>query len=943
MATVVLISVHSVEKSSTMKLGKTAYVLIGLVLAVGVASAVYFGRTLTAVDNKVPKPSAARTANPDPAPLQPNASPNPGDAVAANPPNNLQLPTNFLGSLTPGGTVESAGRERTYVVSYQVAFFRKTPADKVPEENLTYEELQRYPKTLAPYVFYGENVFGKNDPAHPESIAVRATLDGKETTGHIDAAKLWLEPPLDHAESDRYMAVTDTASIYVVPDSASPSVLALLQGEVVEAVGQLNLQGRNWVKARFNAFGRPRYGFIPKSDVKALTFASVNQSVVGVEEIPKGIRSSGLSLSGSDRQRLSQNGFYVEPVPPRNPIEVDDMADAYNDETSHQFFITSDLFLHSYHLIFDRMLQDIEEKKILPSVAKMSEALASTAETQLKAAPAAVPGLRDALLHDLLYFSVAAKLFNPGFAVPMPVRSQAEALVASIQSAAGELPSLANRIGFDQEDFTQYKVRGHYEKNEALKRYFRGMRWFGRRNFLLSNKTATLAAILLPSIIEEAHEARRFESVDALTTYLIGRQDKYTLAGYRSVNQKIFGTETPSFRQFAPDLDERIAAFQRTAWSDLPAPQIVSVQTGLGLTQDQRLQKTAAFKFLGQRYVLDAFILNQLTSPSVGSDSSPRNLPSALDVMMILGSKAAADVQQRVQKEQPWPNYDRQIEKLKEISQETLSKPSTFYDNWLSALKTLFLPTASKQLFALREPWQYKSLNTGLASWTELKHDTILYAEQSEAEQGEGDEFEIPPYIPPGPKGYVEPNPALFKQLTRSIDQMITEMKSADFITEEYLDKFTLFRELAHRAEVIAQKEVAGEVISNEDFGWITAIRYSFDSTLVLPRDANEITDPSSLQMALIADIATDAVNGRVLEEGIGTPQRIVVAVKDAWGGTRLTVGFVYSWYEFDSTKRWSDTEWKKPIYSGDENTRKQQGITPPAWYSTFVKNTGAS
>ena len=31
-----------------------------------------------------------------------------------------------------------------------------------------------------------------------------------------------------------------------------------------------------------------------------------------------------------------------------------------------QIFVTTDLFLHSYHLIFDRMLQDIEEKKFLP-------------------------------------------------------------------------------------------------------------------------------------------------------------------------------------------------------------------------------------------------------------------------------------------------------------------------------------------------------------------------------------------------------------------------------------------------------------------------------------------------------------------------------------------------------------------------------------------------
>jgi len=923
-----------------MKYRKIAYVAGGLLVVAGAACAVYFG--VQTSDNK-PSGNTASAIKLGSAAAEGNSSPRPEDANRPPAPNRAaELPTSFLGNLTPGGTADSAGKDRTYVVSYQVAFFRKAPVDRVPEESLTYAELQSH-GIAAPYVFYGENVSGKSDPEHPESIAVHAVIEKKQTTGYIDAAKLWLEPPLEHAESERSLVVPETAKVYVVPDSSSPPVLTLMQGEVVETVGTLNFQERNWIKARFRGDQRERYGFIEGSEVKALSFASVNQSVVGMGEIPKRIRSSGLILADAERQKLSQNGFYVEPVPPLKRLDVDDMADAYRVETGNQYFITSDLFLHSYHLIFDRMLQDIEEKKILPSVVKMSEALAAASENEFKAAPAATPDLRDAALYNLLYFSVAAKLLNPGFTVPLPVRPQSEALVSAVTSASGELPSLANPSlvkigGFDKEDFTQYKVRGHYQKNEALQRYFRGMMWFGRRNFLLSDKAQTLAGILLPSIVEQAHEGRRFENVDSLTTYLIGRQDKYTLAGYRSVNQKVFGTEVPGFRQLTANLDENIASFQKTAWTDLPAPRIVSVQTGPGLTQEERLRKSAGLKFMGQRYVLDALMLSQLTSPSVGSDTNPRNLPSALDVMMLLGSKAATDVQQKTQKQHQWPNYDRQIEKLKGVTEEQLAKPATFYDHWLYALKTLFLPTPSKQMFALGEPWQYKNLNTGLASWTELKHDTILYTEQSAAEMGDGGDFEIPPFEAPGPKGYVEPNPALFKQLAVSIDQMMAELKSADFITEEYVDKFTLLRELAHSAEEIAQKEVDGRAISDKDFGWISNIPYSFDSTLLLPRDA-VVKDRSSLQMALVADVATDAIEGRVLEEGIGVPQRIVIVVKDASGGTRLTVGFVYSWFEFPSGKRWSDSEWKEPIYSGDDKTRKQQGITPPSWYSTFVKS----
>ncbi|PIZ25544.1 MAG: hypothetical protein COY47_05340, partial [Chloroflexi bacterium CG_4_10_14_0_8_um_filter_57_5] len=54
--------------------------------------------------------------------------------------------------------------------------------------------------------------------------------------------------------------------------------------------------------------------------------------------------------------------------------------------------------------------------------------------------------------------------------------------------------------------------------------------------------------------------------------------------------------------------------------------------------------------------------------------------------------------------------------------------------------------------------WARKDLQTALSSWTELKHDTILYAKQVMAELGGGG-AEQPPH------GYVEPNPEAYARL----------------------------------------------------------------------------------------------------------------------------------------------------------------------------------
>ena len=58
---------------------------------------------------------------------------------------------------------------------------------------------------------------------------------------------------------------------------------------------------------------------------------------------------------------------------------------------------------------------------------------------------------------------------------------------------------------------------------------------------------------------------------------------------------------------------------------------------------------------------------------------------------------------------------------------------SNIYMGWLACLRELSAPTTdAKYPEAMRtRAWAMKTLNTQLASWTQLRHDTILYAKQS--------------------------------------------------------------------------------------------------------------------------------------------------------------------------------------------------------------------
>src|SRR5262249_25509384 len=110
------------------------------------------------------------------------------------------------------------------------------------------------------------------------------------------------------------------------------------------------------------------------------------------------------------------------------------------------------------------------------------------------------------------------------------------------------------------------------------------------------------------------------------------------------------------------------------------------------------------------------------------------------------------------------------------------------YWSWLHALKPLLAEYGTGYpTFMTTQAYRTKSLNTALASWAQLRHDTILSAKQpytaTEA-----------PAPPPEPvQGYVEPVPEFYARLlalTRMTNQGLAEMKVLDAAAKKRLDEF---------------------------------------------------------------------------------------------------------------------------------------------------------
>ena len=180
----------------------------------------------------------------------------------------------------------------------------------------------------------------------------------------------------------------------------------------------------------------------------------------------------------------------------------------------------------------------------------------------------------------------------------------------------------------------------------------------------------------------------------------------------------------------------------------------------MGLT---KLPGNPQLRLMGQRYILDSYLFQQMVAPHVGTAEDPnhpgtfntRTFPMGLDVMSLLGSQRAYEIADKVYQQTRFKNYAEQTEKLRrEVAAYTAKQwPENVYAGWLHTPKFLIEPKREGYpTFMRSEAWLDKQLNAALGSWAELRHDTILYAKQSVVAECGGGPEEEPPPPPPEPK-----------------------------------------------------------------------------------------------------------------------------------------------------------------------------------------------
>ena len=619
---------------------------------------------------------------------------------------------------------------------------------------------------------------------------------------------------------------------------------------------------------------------------------------------------------------IGKNGFAIVPG------EEDQLFHIYERNDYRQFpsFVTTDLYLQAFHMFFDCLLKETEEQKFSPMVTlfvkqnyeQMMQLASTTTDAKIKAAAE----------HNAAYYAIAYEL-NTGKSLPVPA-SFTELVKEEINHVNAAETTSSEFLGYTEARnmpmfiYNIYRPRGHYTRNETLKRYFCAMMWLQNAPFGTDKDDQLEQALLLAQTIGgNANLTKQYKDITEPITYLMGMPDDVSILQVYAEIQKSGSTVSELIN------DKKKFEAIRKALEELSKKQSII---------KPKFQASSPFKIclMPQRYMPDSEVLQEM----VDYESTPtlRDVPKGLDILASIGISSAERILiQELKEQEKWNKYTSNLEQMKKRMGE-IDWNQTVANKWIAALKDVNSKNAQYPKFMLSPQWDKKNLNTALASWAELKHDAILYAKQPMgAECGGGGPPE--PYV----KGYVEPNIAYWTKAIELIDATMDVLKRFDLVTEKGTTAATDLREQAEFLLNCSKKELAGKNLTEQEYRQIETIGSTFENiTLNLIKEPDQFlmgwdnVNGADKKISVVADVYTaNSYNNpdkSVLYEAVGPAHEIYVVV-ELDGYLYLTRGAVFSYREFQediAAPRKTDEEWQQEL-----QTQPDKGI--PNWMKEII------
>lgn len=630
-------------------------------------------------------------------------------------------------------------------------------------------------------------------------------------------------------------------------------------------------------------------------------------------------------LTDEVSDKLVQNGFVVLDYAGSEFFEIYEQ-NRYDQMAS---FVTVDSLMHTYHLYFAYLMKNVERDYLVDRVTQLSQRMLDDsvkAYADLKGSE-----WENAAKRNVAFFTVGAKLLDDGTEINSEVKDIVEYELSHINEAEWIGTS---EITGAFEDYTQYVPRGYYEGDEALERYFKAMMWYGRTHFEQAVEELDRSALLIAKMMTEDAEAYElWESVYEVTSFFAGASDDPGINEYIPIMNEAYenGVTTDALLT-----DNDLFARLHKVTGELDPPQINSVPI-----MDGEDNVILGFRFMGQRFTIDAAIMQRLIYSSVKENvrNEKRMLPDVLDVTAALGSDVALEILEN-QGATDYEGYTEHMDQLRDLLSEDNEElwSASLYSGWLNTLRPLLdVKAGGYPMFMQGEEWAKKDLECFAGSYAELKHDTILYTKQVIAEMGGGGWEQEP-----DDRGYVEPEPLVYARFADLADRTALGLHKYHMLTVGEQENLSRLSQIADMLLEISKKELRDETLTDEEYEFIRNYGGNIEHfwmEVVQDESDGEYVATQECPAAIVADIATDP-NGTILEVATGNPSLIRVIVK-VDGKLKIAQGSAYSFYQFawPMDDRLTDSKWHrmigiKPLDDG--NYESANSVMRPLWTENY-------
>lgn len=612
-------------------------------------------------------------------------------------------------------------------------------------------------------------------------------------------------------------------------------------------------------------------------------------------------------------------------------------------------YISADAILNAMHYSFNKIMEKLEEICFLQEVTKILDTLSTQSEYFHKLNKPSLDTIYLRTVKDFdIFINVGRNLvnldvnkkINPYFPENKTTIEEIQKIIDKEEPIEIKLYSSTERLL----DFSQFKPRGRYTRSEKLKAYFRTMMWLGYIEIMINDavqhvekykqkeidlRRQTLLAAMISIAAKRSNALSMIDSLELSMRKLIGTADNITIQDFLDVFEKFDQWDITQWSEKGRSEFLRYHCSQINSGKQLYNSQILFSNGKI----PEQIQPSTAFKLFGQRPILDGYITSNTVYDRILFQNKKicRLFPSTFDILFSLGNDACL---QLMEVEINLYKYASNLASLRYLinGYDSTFWQSSIYTNWLSSIKALNPPVERKEfpLFMQTAAWWQKTMNTQLASWSQLRHDFILYAKQPYT-AGELCSF---------PYQFVEPVPLVYRnsiKVFENLNEILNRYINNDDWERSYKIRKCInfcnnYIEIVKKLDTISLKVLQGETLNKLDTfflksmistsgcvktleGWYPKLYYGYDYFQASGNDF-DFSSTVDLTVADYHTVPTDCYGiliGYVCHAGVGYPNYAAVVWKNPEGKEIAYTGAVYSYYEHTTInfQRLTDEEWE--------------------------------